>query len=164
MLSNPFLYWVDKIYGFFIKIGSNLQSLFLLYMRITWGHQLFLAGLHKLNDIPGTVLFFTKLGIPSPLFHAYEVGILETVGALSIFFGLASRLFSIPVIFVMLTALSTAHGETLGNFKFLSEPYLLVIQEPYPVLVTALMVLMFGPGRISIDAWLKRWVSHQPKY
>ena len=74
MLSNPFLYWVDKIYGFFIKIGSNLQSLFLLYMRITWGHQLFLAGLHKLNDIPGTVPLFHQARDPIPPFSRLRSG------------------------------------------------------------------------------------------
>lgn len=164
MLANPFLYWLDRIYSFFILIGSNLQSLFLLYMRVIWGHQLFLSGVRKLSDIAGTAAFFAKIGIPAPEFHAYEVGIIEAVGGFCIFAGLASRILSLPVIFVMLTALSTAHAENLGGFDFLFNPYLLVVQQPYPILITALLVFIFGPGRISVDAWLKRWVNHQPKY
>lgn len=164
MLLNPFLYWMDKIYGFFVKVGSNLQSLFLLFMRITWGHQLLLAGVAKLKDIPGTVQLFTKLGIPSPIFHAYEVGILESVGAILLMIGFASRIISIPLIFLMLSALSLAHAEHLSNFRFITDPHALVAQEPYPFLITALLVFFFGPGRISLDGWIKRWVDHQPKY
>lgn len=164
MLSNPFLYWVDKLYSFFVKIGSNLQSLFLLFMRITWGHQLLLTGVDKLKDIPGTVELFTKLNIPSPLFHAYEAGILESVGGILLIIGFASRLISIPLILLMLSALSIAHAEHLANFRFITDPHILVMQEPYPFLITALLVFIFGPGRISLDAWIKRWVSHQPKY
>lgn len=164
MLTNPFLYWVDKIYSFFLRIGSNLQSLFLLYMRIVWGHQLLLAGFKKLGDISSTIELFTKLGIPFPVFHAYEVGTIESIGGIFLFIGFASRIATLPIIAVMLVALSTAHAENLGGFRFLIEPYLLVNQQPYPILITALMVFIFGPGRISVDAWLKRWISHQPKY
>jgi uncharacterized membrane protein YphA (DoxX/SURF4 family) len=39
-----------------------------------------------------------------------------------------------------------------------------VSQNPYPFLITTLLVFIFGPGRISLDAWIKRWVSHQPRY
>ncbi len=164
MLENPFLRWIHRIYGFFVKIGSNLQSFLLLYMRLTWGHQLFLIGINKLKDIEGTVQFFTKLNIPSPLFHAYEVGIIEAVGGILLFIGLASRLISIPLIIVMITALSTAHADYLANFRFVIEPHVLVVQHPYPFLITAWMVFVFGPGRVSLDAWIKRWVDRQPRY
>lgn len=164
MLANPFLYWMDKIYGFFVKIGSNLQSLFLLYMRLTWGHQFLLIGVEKLKDIPGTIQFFTKLGIPYPEFHAYEIGLVESVGGILLMIGLASRLISIPLLIIMLTALGTAHAENLSNFRFLLDPKSLVGENPYPFLITTLMVFTFGPGRLSLDGWLKRWISHQPKY
>ncbi len=164
MLADPFLRWADKIYSFFIKIGSNLQSLFLLYMRVTWGHQLLLTGVDKLKDIAGTAQMFKEIGIPSPVFHAYEVGLIEAVGGILLVIGFASRIAALPIIFVMLTALSTVHAEQIGNLKFLIDPYLLVMQEPFPFLFTALLVFIFGPGRVSLDAWLKRWVDHQPKY
>lgn len=164
MLVNPLLRWIDKFYRFILGIGCNLQSLFLLYMRVTWGHQFFLAGIDKLKDIPGTVEMFTKLNIPSPVFHAYQVGILEAVGGILLIIGLASRLITIPLIILLLTALSTAHGEYLAKFRFILDPHILVIQEPYPFLITVLIVFIFGPGRISFDAWIKRWADQQPKY
>ncbi len=164
MLQNRFLYWMDKCYGFFIKIGSNLQSLFLLYMRLTWGHQFFLAGMEKLKNIQGPTALFTQLGIPHPELHAYLVGFFESVGGILLIIGLASRLISIPLIIILVTALSTAHAENLTNFNFILDPKSLVSQSPYPFLITTLMVLAFGPGRISLDAWIKRWLNHQPKY
>jgi putative oxidoreductase len=164
MLANPFLYWMDKIYGFFIKIGSNLQSIFLLYMRLTWGHQFFLTGLEKLKSIPETIQLFTKLHIPSPTFHAYEVGIIEALGGILLIAGFASRIVSIPLIILTVTALSTAHAENLSGLSFITDPHILVIQRPYPFLITSILVFIFGPGRVSLDAWIKRWLSHQPKY
>lgn len=164
MLENRFLYWMDKLYGFFIKIGSNLQSLFLLYMRLTWGHQFLLAGADKLKNLPSTAEFFSHLGILHPEFHAYEVGLLEATGGILLMIGFASRLISIPLILILVTALSTAHAEHINNFRFLLDPKTLAGQNPYPFLITTLLVLTFGPGRISIDAWIKRWLGHQPRY
>lgn len=164
MLENPFLFWMDKLYGFFVSIGSNLQSLFLLYMRITWGHQFFIIGSAKLENITSTIQGFAQLGIWAPEFHAYFVGISEMVGGLLLIVGFASRLAAIPLIGIMIAALSTAHAEHLKNFQFVLDPTTLAGESPYPFLITTLMILTFGAGRISIDAWIKRWVSHQPKY
>lgn len=164
MFTSPLLHWLDKIYSFFIFIGSNLQSIFLLYMRVTWGHQLFITGMDKLKNIHETIEFFTKLNIPSPTFHAYEIGIIETVVGLLFIFGFLSRIAALPLIFIMVTALFTAHADYLTNFRFVTDPLILVIQQPYPFLITALLIFIFGPGRISLDAWIKRWVDKQPRY
>lgn len=164
MLENRFLYWMDKIYGWVVKTGSNLQSLFLLYMRLTWGHQFILIGLHKFHSINETIHYFESLGIPYSHFHAYEVAFFETIGGILLMAGFASRIICIPLIFILITALSTAHADQLTNFQFILDPKSLVGSNPYPFLITTLMVFCFGPGRISIDAWLKRWISHQPRY
>lgn len=164
MLESPFLRWMETLYGFLVKTGSNLQSLMLLYMRVTWGHQLFLTGFHKLKDIGGTVQIFSDIGIHAPKFHAYEVGILEVVGGIFLILGFASRLISIPLIILFITALATAHAEALSNYRFVTEPLTLVLQQPYPFLMTAFMVFFFGPGKVSLDGLIKHWVSEQPRY
>ncbi len=164
MFKNPALNRTDKLYSFLIKIGSNLQSLFLFYMRLTWGHQFFIIGMGKLSNIQQTADFFSSLNFSFPLFDAYLVGIFEAVCGLLILVGFASRLAAIPLIVIMLTALSTAHAPEISNFRFLLEPLSLVKQTPYPFLITSLLVFIFGPGRISLDAWLKHWVDHQPRY
>jgi len=164
VLTNPFLRWMDRLYGFIVTIGSNLQSLILLYLRLTWGHQYFVTGLEKLKNIDSTIQFFTNLNFSHPIFHAYEVAIIQTVGGILLFIGLASRLAAIPLIIVTSTILITAHKESLANLSFISDPHILVIQEPFPFLLTALIILAFGPGRISLDALLKRWMNQQPRY
>lgn len=164
MLQNRLLYWLDRLYNILVKIGFNLQSLFLLYMRLTWGHQFILVGLEKLRNVSETATFFDSLGIPYSHFHVYEVGLFELVGGVLLVFGLASRLAAIPLIVIMIAALMTAHATPIANWQFILDPRSLAGQNPYPFLITALMVFCFGPGRISLDAWLKRWVSHQPKY
>ncbi|MBX7066935.1 MAG: DoxX family protein [Parachlamydiales bacterium] len=164
MLENRFLYWMDKAYGLLIKIGSNLQSLFLLYMRMTWGHQFVLSGVEKIKNFPDTIAFFTKLGLPHPEIHAYLVAHLEAIGGILLFIGFASRLISIPLTIILITALTTAHAENLANFSFILDPKSLAGENPYPFLITTLLVFIFGPGRVSIDAWIRRWVNHQPRY
>lgn len=162
--ANPYLHAIERIYLFIIKIGANLQSIFLLYLRITWGHQFILTGLDKLHSIEKTTAFFASLNIPYSHFHAHLVGWIEIVGGICLLLGFASRLVAIPLAIIMLTALSTAHAPNIAQFRFLFEPLSLVKETPYPFLITCLVVFVFGPGRISIDAWLKRWAEWRPKY
>ncbi len=164
MFENPVLHFIASFYERLVKYSSNCQSIFLLWMRLTWGHQFLLIGLSKLHHIDTTIQFFTSLHIPSPVFHAYFVAYLETIGGILLILGLASRLIAIPLAFTMLIALATAHAEKLSQLKFITDPSALVHEAPYPFLITSLLVLFFGPGRVSIDAWLKRWAHRQPKY
>ena len=161
---SPLLHLITVLYRPFIRWGGNLQSLFLFYMRITWGHQLAMVGWGKLHAIEQTAQFFTSLSFPNPVFLSYFVGYFELICGICLFLGVASRIAAIPVIIVMLTALSTAHAPDISNFRFLLEPKSLVHQPPYPFLITAFVILIFGPGRLSVDGWIKRWASKQPQY
>lgn len=163
MLINPSLRWLERLYVPFLWVGSNLQSLFILYMRATWGHQLFLHGLNKLTHVEETMHFFASQNFAQPLFVTYLVGTVELVGGICLFLGFASRLVAVPVIVLLVTALSTVHAANLSELKFLFDPMALVKEAPYPFLVTAVLVFVFGPGRISIDGWLKRWFHKQPR-
>lgn len=164
MFKNPLVHLFAKLYGLLIKIGSNLQSLFLLWMRLTWGHQFYITGSGKLANIDRVVEFFISLGIPYAHFQAYLVSYTELIGGILLMLGFASRLATIPLIIAMVTALATAHAHLLTHFDFFFEPSTLVHEAPYPFLITSLLVFIFGPGRISVDAWLKRWVDKQPRY
>lgn len=164
MFKNPWIDFFYRVYNPLLTAGDHLRSALLLYLRITWGHQFFLFGLHKLRGIEETVQFFQDLGIPQATFHAYLVGISECVFGFCLFIGFASRLVSIPLMIIMLVALSTAHAPEISEFRFLLQPLSLVGQPPYPFLLTCLLVFIFGPGKVSVDGWLKRFLSFQEKY
>ncbi len=164
VFENKFLRIADRIYGTIVKIGSNLQSTYLLYLRFVWGHQLFLHGLQKFTHSETVIHFFNHLEFQHPGFILYIVAFFETVGGLCLFLGFMSRLAAIPVIIIMISALFFAHPESLSGWHLLLEPNILIRQDPYPFLVTSLIIFIFGPGRVSIDAWLKRWSQKQPKY
>ena len=164
MFENTFLRVMSRIYGLLIKIGDNLQSLFLLCARLIWGHQFFIAGSAKFSHSAEVVQFFTSLHIAAPTLTTYVVAVFELLGGICLFFGFASRLAAIPLIVIMLTALSLAHETPFTIQALLLHPDLLVHEAPYPFLVTSLLIFVFGPGKVSIDGWLKRWANRQPKY
>lgn len=164
MYESLFLRVIDRIYGWIISIGSNLQSIFLFYMRLVWGHQCFKSGLSKFSHIDVVTDFFSSLNLYQPGAMAYTVAFFELTCGFLLFIGFMSRLASIPLIFIMSSALALAHNAAFVEMRFLFEPQALVRQAPYPFLITALLIFIFGPGRVSIDAWLKRWVENRPKY
>jgi putative oxidoreductase len=139
------------------KILVHLSHPFLLVFRLYFGYQFFLAGKGKLANIEGVTRFFDSLGIPAPGFHAYFVGGLEMVGGLLLLVGLASRLIAIPLAFSMVVAYLTADKEAVS--VLFSNPDLFLAADPYNFLLTSLLVVIFGPGLISLDAVVRKWVD-----
>jgi len=139
-----------QVYSSCERTLSYLQSPLLLVVRLYWGWQFFQTGLGKLMHIPKIVDFFTSLGIPFPTFNAYLVGSLECVGGALLFLGLGSRIIALPLTFNMLVAYITADREAL--FSIFSDPGKFYAADPYTFLFAALLVLIFGPGKISVDS------------
>jgi putative oxidoreductase len=156
--------FMSRSYGFFIRLGLKLQHFFLLWMRLTWGHQFMIMGSLKLANFDQTVQSFVALNISHPEFHVYLVSYTEIICGSLIAVGFLSRIASLPLIICMLTALATAHAEKLSHLRFITHPSALVGEAPYPYLLTALMVFCFGPGCLSVDRLIQRWVQRQPEY
>lgn len=159
MYRNSFLNFFSKIYSWWIRFCNRFQGLFLFLLRLTWGLQFMKFGWSKLSHPSATAEFFANLHIPSPLFHAYLVGFFEWFGGLCLVLGFASRIFSIPLIIIMLTAYSTAHVDIFYNWQFLKNPTIIAAQRPFAYLITSALILFFGPGKISLDRWIKRWLK-----
>lgn len=149
-----------RFYCFLIGLGKVLQPLILLAMRLFWGYLLVIGGLGKLQHPLGTVQFFQTLSIPAPELVTYLVGAVELIGGAMLFVGFGSRLAAIPIIIVMVTAYLTAHAAAFHELA--SNPQALVQQPPFNFVLTALLVLAFGPGLFSIDALLKRFWCRTP--
>src|SRR6266478_9167289 len=140
----------NKYYRLLIRVSSSLQSPFLLAVRLYWGWQFMQTGWGKLSDIGKVIGFFTDLGIPAPALNAYFVSALEFGGGVLLILGFGSRLIALPLVIDMLVAYITADREAL--FSIFSSPDKFTAAAPYTFLAAALIVLIFGPGRVSVDA------------
>jgi putative oxidoreductase len=149
----------DKYYRLLVRVSSSLQSSFLLAVRLYWGWQFMQTGWGKLSDINKVVGFFTNLGIPAPALNAYFVSALEFGGGLLLILGLGSRLMALPLVIDMIVAYITADREAL--FSIISNPDKFTAAAPYTFLIASLIVLIFGPGKASVDAFLTGRVGHK---
>jgi putative oxidoreductase len=146
-----------QIHDLFVRAVCYLQSPFLLAVRLYWGWQFWQTGWGKLTNIPHVVKFFTSLNIPFPTFNAYFVSGLEFVGGILLFVGLGSRLIALPLAFDMFMAYFTADREALTSI--FSDPGKFYNADPYTFLFAALLILICGPGKISLDALIERYLD-----
>jgi putative oxidoreductase len=148
-----------QVYRAEVRLLSYLQPVVLLALRLYFGYGFMKAGLGKLQDVQTTAGFFADWGIPLPTLNVYLAGTTECVGGLLLLLGLASRVVTVPLIGTMFVAYATAHAEVVHALW--SNPNLFVKAPPFPYLLTALLVLCFGPGLISIDGLIKGWLNRK---
>ena len=151
---------IDKgrtLYGRFLLIANSLQSPLLLIVRLYWGWQFWQTGWGKLQDISKPIDYFTQLGIPLPVFNAWFVSLLEFGGGILLILGLASRLISIPLVIDMIVAYIAADREALKSI--FSDPDKFMAAAPFTFLCISVLILFFGPGSISVDYLIARYVE-----
>jgi putative oxidoreductase len=145
---------LTSAYKLLISVGNSLQSPFLLIIRLYWGWQFFIDGKGKLTNFDKVAKYFMELNIPLPGFNAALVSTIELVGGLLLIIGLASRLTTVPLIVIMTMAFVTADTEAFKSF--FSDPDKFFAATPFLFLFASLLILIFGPGKFSIDHFLKR--------
>ena len=149
------------LYSAFANFANLLRSPLLLVVRLYWGWQFFQTGWGKLQDIAKVTDFFTSLGLPFPNVTAYVAGTSECVGGVLLFLGLGSRLISLPLLADMIGAYVTADREALK--AIFSEPGKFYAADPYTFLFASLLILVFGPGKISVDALIERLIRREKR-
>jgi putative oxidoreductase len=142
----------EALYNRFLKIANSLKSPVLLLLRIDFGYQFFEAGKAKLDDIPKAIENFTNWGVPAPTLNAYFIGWLETVCGILLILGLASRVVAVPLVIEMITAFLVADRDSIQSL--FSDPDKFFNAAPHNLLFISLVILAFGPGKLSIDALL----------
>lgn len=143
MKPTALLHAYDRLAAAFF---DRLRDPLLLFLRLTWGWMFFQTGKGKLGNIAGTGEFFQSLGIPLPILNAVLVGGLECVGGLLLLLGLLSRPVALLLAGNMLVAYLTADRAGFASLRAFTEA------TPYPFLMTSLLVLAFGPGRLALDS------------
>jgi putative oxidoreductase len=148
-------------YGYLLTGTIPFQSVFLLIIRLHWGWQFCSTGFGKLTHIGKIISFFSSLGIPFPELNAYLAGTTECVGGFLLLLGLGSRVVAIPLIFTMIVAYATADREAVQSI--FTDPDKFTSADPFLFLLTAVIVLLFGPGKISVDSLLKNVLGKETK-
>lgn len=151
------------LYNRFTGGAEYLQSAVLLMLRVTWGWQLLESGYGHLTHVQKTVEAFRGWGVPLPEVNVYISGSTELIGGSLLVIGLAARLISVPLIFNFLVAYLTASRGTLKQL-FVGPGRLdgydaFINDSAFPMLILALIMLAFGPGRASVDHLLGRIIG-----
>lgn len=125
----------------------------ILIVRIVLGVVFFFTGASKFlvpqNYGAG---MFSNIGIPAPEVVAPLVGTLEMVCGVLMMLGLGTRLAAAYFIVVMLVALSTSKVPLLFSQGFVPAVY--AARLDFAMLLTAMFVLIVGPGPRALDAGL----------
>ena len=143
---------MQRLYRLLITAASSLQSPFPFLVRLAWGYQMHLTGHGKLHDVARVTGYFTQLGIPLPGASAIFIAVLEFAGGILFALGLGSRLIALLFAGDMVMAYILADREAL--ISIFQDPDKFYDATPYTFLVAALIVLIFGPGKFSLDALL----------
>lgn len=142
---------------------NSLQSVLLLIVRLYWGWMLVHEAWVKLHWVDLQVTYFTSLGIPLPTLCVYLVLWVQLIAGALLFLGLFARMAAIPLVIILVVALFNAHYSQPVGFvgELLIRPQPFLVQTGILYLYAALLVLCFGPGKVSIDYLF--WDRRKPK-
>ena len=138
-----------------LKITAALQFLAPLLTRLVIGVGFYYTGKGKLGDLDKVTGFFTDLGIPMPHVNAVFVSTLEFVGGICLVLGLGTRVFAALLSGSMIVALLTADKPTFIQ-KFPSD---VTDVTSFTFLLFLIWLVLYGPGAISIDYFLSKWLG-----
>jgi len=144
-------------YFSFVKTLEKAKNIPLLLMRLVLAYGFYEPAMMKWHHIHNVAEMFAEIGIPMPHFSAYLVATTETFGAVLLLLGLGARLISIPLMIVMLVAITTVHwtnGFHSGNNGF---------EIPLYYLIMLFALFAHGSGKISIDYLIKKKCCGQQK-
>jgi len=137
------------------QIGSAaLQSPFLLLVRLYWGWQFSQSGWGRLHHLDTATGFFATLHVPAPGPTVVIISVMELIGGVLLILGLGSRVTGLFLAGDMIGAYVLAAPDAFE--AILTDPG----ADPYTFLFASLLILIFGPGRFSLDYWF--WRRREP--
>jgi len=137
-----------SLYKFTEPLLDKMQSLSLLFLRLILAYGFYEPAMMKWKDISSVAEWFGSMGIPLPTLNAYMAASTELAGVFLLTFGLLTRLISIPLIVVMIVAITTVHlsnGFSSGNNGF---------EIPLYYMLMLLVLVAHGAGKFSVDHFL----------
>lgn len=124
---------------------SYPKHLTLLVARLVLAYGFAKPALMKLNDMTATVQWFASISIPFPVFTAYLVSVIETMGIVLLILGLFTRTISVLLSFVMMGAILFVHAS--HGFSVADNG----IEIPLYYMLFLFIFASFGGGKYSLD-------------
>lgn len=147
---------IQRLYRRLDPAFACAQTGLLLAIRLYWGFQFAQDGYGKLTHLSRVAEFFASLNMPAPGTTALFVALVEFAGGILFALGLGSRLVSL-VLFVNMTVAYLSVPDDRVNFShILSNPSDFYSATPYTYWFAALLILVFGPGKIALDTLVHR--------
>jgi putative oxidoreductase len=143
-----------KIQGLLATVGTALQPVLLLLIRLYWGWQFFIDGKGKLQNLDKVAAYFATLNLPMPRANAIAVASTQCVFGLLLLGGLFSRFAALVLSGVMCVAYLTAEKQALHAIFSDSDKF--VSAAPFLFLFASAIAFCFGPGIFSLDALVFR--------
>lgn len=143
----------DMIARFCAKLldfATSIEWLGPLVVRVFFGYFWAETGWAKLQNLDGFTQRFMGWGIPFPAFSATLSAWTELIGGIMIMIGLFTRLTAIPMIINMIVAIALVVIVNVHGFDELVE------LDEFVYILIFFWLLMAGPGKVSVDAWLER--------
>jgi putative oxidoreductase len=145
--------------GLGLKTAGALAFLAPLLTRLVMGQAFHQTGTGKLANLSNTVQYFTTLGIPMPELNAAFVARVEYYGGILLILGLLTRLAAALLGSTMIVALLTADRVDFVSALMGSGEKGLTDVVPVVYGLFLLWLVLFGPGALSLDALVKRWLG-----
>ena len=99
----------------YLTLSKKLDFLAPLLLRLYLVPIFWMAGTHKIEGFESTVQWFGNddwgLGLPFPYLLAILAIAAEVIGAISLLIGFGVRLMAIPMMFTMIIAMTSVHGQ-----------------------------------------------------
>ena len=136
---------IKDFYLEFSRLADYFKSPSLLFARFAVAYGFYKPAMLKWEDIHATANWFASMHYPFPLLNAYAAATTEITGVVLLTLGLFTRFISIPLIVIMIVAITTVHlsnGFNAGDNGFEITLYYMLF---------LLIFLSHGAGRFSID-------------
>ena len=124
---------------------AHMTNLPLLFIRLVLAYGFYGPATMKWQNIQSVAGMFAETGIPIPLFSTYLVATTEMLGAILLLVGLCTRFITVPLMIVMIVAITTVHwthGFAAGNNGF---------EIPLYYLIMLFTIFVYGSGKFSLD-------------
>jgi uncharacterized membrane protein YphA (DoxX/SURF4 family) len=145
---------MSTILQFLLKPTQAPRSV--LLVRIAVGLIFFSQGILKYIDPNMGVVRFTRIGFSHPYFTAHFVGTFEILCGLLLLLGIGTRLVSIPLLIVIMTAIATTKIPELfranqGFWYMVSDA-----RTDFAMFCCLVFLISVGGGSWSLDAGLAK--------